>query len=111
MTWEDVHHTDVVIPSEPSAMAGINVHDDVGQIELLESICDALFVPCSRVLAGGEVGVCDQVWKRIRLDNEGNRRVWVGKEDLANCYAWLADKNAPRSFTTYDRCTRTCNGR
>jgi hypothetical protein len=50
-------------------MAGIDVHGDVGQVELLERICDTLAVAGCRILAGLEVGVGDQVWQGIGLDD------------------------------------------
>jgi hypothetical protein len=40
-------------------VTGINVHGNVGQVELLEGICDTITVTRGRVLAGLEVGVGD----------------------------------------------------
>jgi hypothetical protein len=62
-------------------VAGVNVHGDVGQVELLESICDAFFVPGGRVLAGLELDVGDQVRERIGLDDQSNGNVGVFLED------------------------------
>ena len=61
--------TQVVVPAEPSSVTSIDVHGNVGQVELLERICDTITVTGSRVLAGLEVGVGDQVGKRIGLDD------------------------------------------
>jgi hypothetical protein len=77
--------TEVVVPSEPSTVASINVHHHVGQVELLQGVCNTLLVTCSRSLAGGEVGVGDQVGEGIRLNDKSDGGVWVGLEDLDNC--------------------------
>ena len=66
-------------------MASINVHHHVGQVELLQGVCNTLFVTCGGILAGGEVGVGDQVREGIGLNNESNGGVWVGLEDLDDC--------------------------
>lgn len=73
---------DVVVPSEPSSVTGINVHDDVGQVELLEGISNTLFVTLLGVLARLEVNVSDQVRKRIWLNDEGESSVWKSLEHL-----------------------------
>lgn len=62
-------------------MTGIDVHGDVGQVELLQSVCDTVPVARGGVLAGLEVGVGDQVGERIGLDDEGDGGVGVLFED------------------------------
>lgn len=62
-------------------MTGIDVHGDVGQVQLLESICNTLTVTGGRVLAGLEVDVGDQVGERIGLDDQSNGGVGVLLED------------------------------
>ena len=76
--------TEVVVPAEPASVTGINVHGDVGQVELLESICNTFTVAGGGVLAGLEVAVGDQVGKRIGLDDQGNGHVGVLLEDGDN---------------------------
>lgn len=51
----------VGVPAEPAAVAGINVHDDVGEVEALESVGDALLVGALAVLAGLQIGIGDEV--------------------------------------------------
>lgn len=68
-------------------MTGIDVHGDVGQVQLLESIGDTVAVAGSGVLAGLEVGVGDQVGERIGLDDESDGSVGVLLEDGDN--GWL----------------------
>lgn len=58
-------------------MACINVHDHVGQVEVLQGIRDASAVARSRVLARGQVAVGDQVRQGVGLDDEGECRVGV----------------------------------
>jgi hypothetical protein len=36
--------TEVVVPAEPAPVAGVDVHDDVGQVELLEGVRDTITV-------------------------------------------------------------------
>ena len=78
--------TQVVVPAEPPTVTSINVHGDVGQVELLEGICDTLTVAGRRVLAGLEVDVGDQVGERIGLDDQSNGSVGVLLEDGDNGY-------------------------
>jgi hypothetical protein len=40
-------------------VTGVNVHGNVGQVKLLEGVCDTIAVTGGRVLAGLEVGVGD----------------------------------------------------
>jgi hypothetical protein len=73
--------TQVVVPAEPAAVAGVDVHGDVGEVEGLESVCYTIAVAGGRVLAGLEVGVCDQVGERVGLDDEGDGSAGVLLED------------------------------
>lgn len=56
-------HTQVVVPSEPASVTSINVHSNVGEVELLKSVCNTLTVASGRVLACLEIGVGDQVYR------------------------------------------------
>lgn len=58
-------------------MASVKIHDNVGQVKLLESIRHTLTVTGSRVLARLEFGIGNQVGQRVGLDYEGNSRVGV----------------------------------
>lgn len=71
-------------------MAGVDIHGDVWQIELLEGICDTITVAGGRVLAGLLVGVCDEVGERIGLDDEGDGGVGVLLEDGDDGWEFLA---------------------
>lgn len=75
---------EVVVPAEPASVASIDVHGDVGQVKLLESIGNTLTVACGGVLAGLLVAVGNQVGERIGLDNESNTRVGVLLEESDN---------------------------
>ena len=65
------------VPAEPATVASINVHDDVGKVEALQSIGDTLLIGALALLAGRQVGVGDQVGERIGLDNESEGGVGV----------------------------------
>jgi hypothetical protein len=71
----------VGVPAEPAAVAGVDVHDDVVEVELRQGVGDALAVARGRGLAGGEVGVGHQVGQGVGLNDEGKGRVGVGLED------------------------------
>lgn len=73
---------EVVVPAKPASVARIHVHDDVGKIEILQSVGDAVAVAGGRVLAGLQVDIGDQVGERVRLDDEGEGRVGVRLDDL-----------------------------
>lgn len=62
-------------------MTGIDVHDDVGQVEALEGVCNTITVTGGGVLAGLEVLVGDKVGQAIGLDDQGNGGVGVLLED------------------------------
>lgn len=63
--------------AEPATVACINIHDHVGQVQVLQGICDASTVARSRVLARSKVAVGNQVWQGVGLDDEGEGRVGV----------------------------------
>lgn len=63
--------------AEPATVACINIHDHVGQVQVLQGICDAGAVARSRVLARGKVAVGDQVWQGVGLNDEREGRVGV----------------------------------
>lgn len=81
-----VRRTEIVVPAEPASVSGVNVHGNVGKVERFESISDTLTVAIRRVLAGLEVGVCDQVGERIGLDDKGNGGVGILLEDSNDGY-------------------------
>lgn len=54
-------------PSQPATVSGIDIHGDVGKVELLEGVNGELLVSASSVGALGDVHVGDHVGKRIRL--------------------------------------------
>lgn len=90
-------------------MASIDVHGDVGKVELLERIGDTLAVARGGVLASLLVGVGDQVWERIGLDDESNRRIGVLLEDGNNGWEMLVSSAQLTSFaSTYGQCTGSC---
>jgi hypothetical protein len=61
--------TEVIVPAQPPAVTGVDVHGNVGQIEGLEGVRDTVTVTRGRVLAGLEVGVGDQVGEGVGLDD------------------------------------------
>jgi hypothetical protein len=67
----------VVVPAEPATVTSINVHHDVGKVEILKSVCNTFTVARSGVLASLEIGVGDQVRKGIGLDDESKGGVGV----------------------------------
>lgn len=77
-----MEHTQVGVPAKPATVASIDVHGDVGKVEVLESIGNALLVAIRRVLAGGKVGVGDQVRERVGLNDQCEGGVWSGLEHL-----------------------------
>jgi hypothetical protein len=76
--------TEVVVPTEPATVTGVDVHGNVGQVERLESISDTITVAGGRVFAGLEVGVGDQVGEGVGLDDQSNGGVGVLLEDGNN---------------------------
>ena len=81
--------TEVVVPAKPATVTSIDVHGDVGEVELLKSIGDALAVARGGVLAGLLVGVGDEVGKRVGFDDEGDGGVGIFLEDGDDGYALL----------------------
>ena len=80
---------EVGIPTEPAAVARVDVHDDVGKVEVLEGVGDAVAVTRSRVLASLHVRVGDQVGERVGLDDEREGGLGVSLEDLDDdCFWW-----------------------
>lgn len=75
---------EVVVPAEPTAVAGVDVHDDVGQVEGLERVCNTILIASLGLLAGRQVDVGHQVRQRVRLDDEREGRVRVRLEELGN---------------------------
>lgn len=75
---------EVVVPAEPATVASVDVHNDVGKVQRLESVRDTLTVAGGGVLACLEVDVGDEVGERVRLDDEGESLVGVGLDDLSN---------------------------
>ena len=71
----------VIVPAQPAAVAGIDVHDDVGQVEGLERVGDTLLVAGLGLLAGRQVRVGDQVRQGVGLDDEREGRVRVVLEE------------------------------
>lgn len=107
----------VGVPAEPAAVAGVDVHDDVGQVEALEGVGDALLVRALALLACRQVGVGDEVGERVGLDDEGEGEVGVGLDfrDDGCCTSLIphASSLPPEddgAFSTYGQCTRSCIG-
>lgn len=71
-------------------MTSIDVHGNVGQVERLEGVRNTITVARRGVLAGLEIGVCDQVGERIGLDDQSNGHVGVLLEDGNNGWITLA---------------------
>ena len=101
--------TEVVVPAKPSSMTSIDVHGDVGQVELLKSVRNTLTVSGSAVLAGLEVGVGDEVGKTVGLDAQRNGGIGVLLDDRYDVYV-LTSMNIQVSElrSTYGQCTRSC---
>lgn len=66
-------------------MPGVQVLDNVGQVERRQRVRNALAVPICTCLASGEVDVGDQVGERVGLDEKGEGRVGVRLEDRGDC--------------------------
>lgn len=76
---------EVIVPAQPATVAGVQVLDNVGQVECLQRVSNAIAVSSGAVLAGSEVDVCDQVGQRVGLDEKGEGRVRVRLEDSRDC--------------------------
>lgn len=111
--FRGTRRTQVVVPAEPAAVAGVDVHDNVGQVKLLEGVCDTLAVAGGGVLAGLEVAVGDQVGQGVGLDDQGDSSLGVLLED-GDDSCWLLDMpivSTWRVCDTHGQCTPTCIGR
>jgi hypothetical protein len=73
--------TEVIVPAEPASVAGIHVHDNVGQVKALKRVRNTITVTSGRILAGLEVLVGNKVGQAVGLDNQGNGGVGVLLED------------------------------
>ena len=65
-------------------MTGIEIHGNVGQVELLERVCNTLTVAGSGSLACGEVDVGDKVGKGVGLDDQRDSNLGVLLDDSNN---------------------------
>ena len=74
----------VRVPAEPTTVTSVEVHDDIGKIEVLDGIGDTVTVAGGRVLASILVRVGDKVGKRIGLDEERESNVGVLLDELDN---------------------------
>jgi hypothetical protein len=63
-------------------VTGIQVHDDVGKVEVLDGVGDTIPVTGGAVLASILVRVGNKVGKRVRLNNEREGRIGVGLENF-----------------------------
>jgi len=75
---------DVGGPSQPTGVTSIEVHGNVGQVELLEGVDSQLLVGGRSSAALGNAHVGDHVGKRIGLDDEDGADVRVSNEILAD---------------------------
>lgn len=107
----------VGVPAEPAAVAGVDVHDDVRQVEALEGVGDTLLVRALALLARRQVGVGDKVGERIRFDDEGEGEVGVGLDLLddgcvppvnSSCSFLFPLEEDSGRFSTYGQCTGSC---
>lgn len=60
----------VGVPAKPTTMTSVDVHDDVGKVKALKSVRDTLLISAFTLLASAQVGVGDQVGKRVGLDEK-----------------------------------------
>src|SRR5690606_31561483 len=93
---------EVVVPAEPATVTSIDIHDHIGEIELLESIGNTLFIALLGVLAGLQVDVGNQVRERIGFNNKSEGSVGkLLKHSADGCKAVLARVcNSQRSQLT-----------
>lgn len=76
-----MRRTEVVVPAQPAAVTGVKVHGYVGEVELLQCVCDALTVTGGGSLASCKIGIGDKVGKRVRLDDERDGNLGVLFDD------------------------------
>ena len=81
---ENGKRTQVVVPAEPATVTSIEVHGNVGEVELLECVCNTLTVTSSRSLACGKVDVGDKVGKGVGLDDQRDGNLGVLLDDSNN---------------------------
>lgn len=62
-------------------MAGVEVHSYIGQVELLECVCNTLAVAGGGGLAGLDVGVGDEVREGVGLDDQRDGDLGVLLDD------------------------------
>src|SRR4051794_22156413 len=67
----------VGVPTEPASVTSVEVHDDVGEVEVLDGVSDTVTVTRGGVLARLLVGIGDKVGERIGLDDEREGNVGV----------------------------------
>lgn len=75
---------DVGGPAEPAAVASVKVLGDVGEVELGDGVVGALLVGRGGVGTLGNVGVGDEVGKRVGLDDKDGANVRVLDQELAD---------------------------
>lgn len=75
---------DVGGPAEPAGVSGIEIHGDIGQVQLLEGVDRQLLVCGRRAAALLNVHVGDHVGKRIGLNDEDDADVRVLNDVLAD---------------------------
>lgn len=75
---------DVRLPPEPSSVAAVEVHVDVGKIEGLEGVDGERLVDRSSLAALGDVHVGDHVGERIGLDGKVDWDIGVFLDDGGN---------------------------
>jgi hypothetical protein len=89
-------------------VAGVEVHGYVGQVELLERVCDAIAVARGGGLAGLDVAVGDEVGEGVGLDDQGDGDLGVLLEDCDDGFRcqWRGQVNIV--VETHGQCTATC---
>ena len=82
---------EVVVPAQPATVAGVDVHNDIVQVELLQCVRNTLFVPGLGVLASLQIAVGYQVGQGVGLDDKSKGLIGVLLEDPRDdCYIALA---------------------
>ena len=75
---------DVGGPAEPASVASVEVHSDVGQVELLEGVDSQLLVGGGRAAALLDAHVGHHVGQGIGLNDQEHADIRVGDEVLAD---------------------------
>lgn len=73
-------------------MSGVEVHGYVGEVKLLEGVCNTLAVTSGGSLARCEVDVRDEVGQGVRLDDQGDGHLGVLLDDRND--GWSCQQNA-----------------